>query len=294
MGKFASGHRAERKRRTLRFALGWGVPPIVWQLAFFVGPLLVLVAMSFWSVRNFRITPDSTLANWSHILGAGFFTSAYIYTFLMALITAILASVLAFPASYTIATKARANLRRLLILVLIVPFFTSYPVRIYSWQAVLSPQGIFNSMLDSLGLGQILLLNSSYGTLIGLLTLTMPLVILIQIFALSTVDRRLMEAAHNLGCGRLKTIFTVLLPSARTGLILAGTLAFVLSFGDFVSPTFLGGSRPPTLSIVLTDQVKSGNHWPRASVVAVLMVITLITVVLSMLALAYHKKGGGK
>src|SRR5690606_5161270 len=83
---------------------------------------------------------------------------------------------------------------------------------------------------------------------------------------------------------------TVLFPSARIGLILAGTFAFVLSFGDYISPALLGGSRPPTLSILLTDQVKSGNHGPRAAVVAVTMILTLLTVVLGMLALAYRKK----
>lgn len=274
------------------FALTWAMPPLVWQAAFFLGPLIVLVAMSFWSIQNFRLTPDFVSANWVHIYSARFFSSAYIYTFNLAVIAAVTASLLALPVSYTLAFKIAPHYRRLLILLLIVPFFTSYPVRTYSWQIFFSPQGILNTLIAPLGLGPVQILNSARGTLVGYLTLTMPLVILIQTFALSNVDRRLIEAAYNLHCSRGRTIFTVILPSARTGLILAGTLAFVLSFGDYIAPMLLGGSRPPTLSILIADQVKSGNHWPRASVIAVTMMGTLLVTILIMLGLAYGKRKG--
>jgi ABC-type spermidine/putrescine transport system permease subunit I len=134
-------------------------------------------------------------------------------------------------------------------------------------------------------------LNTTTGTLIGFLTLTLPLVVLLQTFALSSIDMRLVEAAHNLRCGRLRTVFTVIIPSARVGLVLAAALAFVLCFGDYISPQFLGGSKPPTLSILIADQVKSGNHWPRASVVAVSMIVTLTVVLGVLLRIAY---GGRK
>ena len=283
-------HETTPRFRQSRFALSWGAPPVLWQLAFFVGPLLLLVWISFWSVSNFRLTPDFVFDNWVHLLSSGSFTSAYAYSFKMALLTAIVVGALAVPAAYTIAFRTSQRVRLTLVLILIVPFFTSYPVRIYSWQSLLSPNGFINSLLEVVSLGPYLFLNNWFGTLIGLMTLTMPLVVIIQTLAFSAVDRRYVEAAYNLGCGRIKTFFTVLLPLAKIGLILSVTLAFVLAFGDFVSPTFLGGSRPPTLSILLTDQVQSGNHWPRASVVAVIMFVTLITVVLSMLALAYRNK----
>ena len=280
-----------RRTHGVRFALGLAVPPLVWQLAFFIGPLLVLIAMTFWSVKMFRLTPDMVLSNWTHLLNASFFKDAYIYTFWVAALSAILAGVLALPVSYTLARKVSPFTQRLAMLLLIVTFFTSYPVRIYAWQIVFSPNGIINSVLALVGMEPVIILNTTTATVVGFLTLVMPLVILIQTFAIASVDQRLIEAAYNLGCSHRRTLFTVLFPSARIGLILAGTFAFVLSFGDYISPALLGGSRPPTLSILLTDQVKSGNHWPRAAVVAVVMILTLLTVVLSMLALAYRKKG---
>lgn len=282
---------ASAKASRLRFAAFWGLPPLVWQLAFFVVPLGFLVAMTFWSVKSFRLTPDATLANWIFILNAGFFRNAYIYTFWLAGLTALLASLIAFPASYAMAFLLKPATRRFLVFMLVVPFFTSYPVRIYSTQIFFSPQGIINAVIEPLGLGPISVLNSPTGTVVGYLVLTLPLVVLLQTFALGNVPRTLIEAAHNLGCGRLRTVLTVIVPSARVGLIVAATFAFVLAFGDYVAPVYLGGSKPPTLSILIADQVKSGNNWPRASVVAVVMIVTLIVVMTAMLALAYGRKG---
>src|SRR4029453_7762669 len=141
----------------------------------------------------------------------------------------------------------------------------------------------------TIGIGTVPLLNNAFGALVGYLTLSLPLVVLIQLFALSNVDRNLIEAAHNLRCGPLRTVFTVIVPSARVGLVLAATFVFILSFGDYVAPTMLGGGKPPTLSILITDQVKSGNHWPRAAVVAVIMVVSLIVTLFAMLRVAYGK-----
>ena len=272
---------------SLAFNLSWVTPPLLWQLLFFIIPLGFLVAVTFWSVRSFRLTPDFVLANWWHILTAGFFRSAYVYTFALAALTAALASAVAFPAAYTIAFKTGPGSRRLLIFLLVVPFFTSYPVRIYSWQVVFSPFGIVNKLLGLLSLGPLNLLNTPWVTIVGYLTLALPLVILLQTFALGNVDRTLVEAAKNLGCSPLRAVITVLIPAARVGLIVAAAFAFVLAFGDYISPLLLGGSKPPTLSVLLADQVKSGNQWPRAAVIAVVMVLTLMTILLIMLGVAY-------
>ena len=281
----ASGR--SKSAASLAFNLSWVTPPLLWQLLFFLVPLGFLVAVTFWSVRSFRLTPDFVLANWSHILTAGFFRSAYVYTFALAALTAVLASVVAFPAAYTIAFKVGPGSRRFLIFLLVVPFFTSYPVRIYSWQVVFSPFGIVNKLLGLMSLGPLNLLNTPWVTIVGYLTLALPLVILLQTFALANVDRTLVEAAKNLGCSPLRAVITVLIPAARVGLIVAAAFAFVLAFGDYISPLLLGGSKPPTLSVLLADQVKSGNHWPRAAVIAVVMVLTLMTILLIMLGVAY-------
>lgn len=272
------------------YAFFWGSPLALWQGLFFVAPLAFLLLMSFWSVKNFRLEPELTGANWTGMWRKGYVVDTYLRTLGYGALAAAVSSIIAFPAAYALAYKVSPATRRLGIFLLITPFFTSYTVRIYSWQGVLSDDGILNAFFSFIGIGQVPMLNTLFGTVIGYLTLCLPLVILLQLFSLSNVDRNLIEAAHNLGCGRIRTVVLVIIPSAKVGLILAATFAFILSFGDYVSPVSLGGSKPPTLSILIVDTVKQGNHWPRAAVVAVTMVVTLIVVAFTALYFAYANR----
>ncbi len=146
-----------------------------------------------------------------------------------------------------LAFHTSASLRRWAIFLLIIPFFTSYIVRIFAWQVILAQQGVINGGLGLVGLGPYAMLKRSFGTMIGYVTLCLPLAIILQTFSLASIDRRLVEAAHNLGCGRFRTVYAVVVPLAKTGLIVSAVFCFILSFGDFVAPYYLGGSKPPTL-----------------------------------------------
>ena len=243
--------------------------------------------MTFWTVKSFRLEPAFDTVNWVNMWSKGYVVDTYVRTLGYGALASAVCSVLAFPAAYALAFKVSPATRRLGVFLLITPFFTSYIVRVYSWQAVLSDSGILNTVFAFLGFGPVEMLNTLFGTVVGYLTLCLPLVILLQLFSLANVDRSLIEAAHNLGCGRIRTVFAVIVPSAKVGLILAATFAFILCFGDFVSPSSLGGSKPPTLSILIVDTVKQGNHWPRAAVVAVTMVVTLIVIAFTALYFAY-------
>jgi spermidine/putrescine transport system permease protein len=283
---------ASARRRGVRlFAWSWALPMPVWQLLFFVAPLCFLVAMTFWIVESFRLTPDFDLTNWIKLLTARYFWDIYLRTFGYGVLAAALASLIAFPCAYMLAFRASVNLRWFAVFLLITPFFTSYLVRTYTWKVVLTGNGIVNAALEFVGLGPFNMVNNLFGTMVGYLTLILPLVVLLQLFSLAYVDRNLVEAAHNLGSSYLRTIFVVVIPAAKVGLILAAAFAFILSFGDFVSPTFLGGSRPPTLSILIVDVVKSGANWPEGAVVAVMMIITLFTVCFGALTYAYGSSG---
>ncbi|MFX0542967.1 ABC transporter permease [Roseovarius sp. S4756] len=273
------------------FSLVMSLPLLIWQLAFFLVPLLFLTAMSFWTVRNFQMQPDLNFGNWQRILTRGVFWDAYAQTLFLATASAVLTSAIAFPASYAISFKLSERAKRWMIFVLIIPFFTSYLVRVYSLQVFLSDAGIINAALAQIGLGPYPMLNNSFGTLVGMITLCLPLVVLLQTFSLNFVNRDLVEAAHNLRCGRLRTVFAVIAPSAKVGLVIAALFAFILSFGDFVSPLYLGGGNPPTLSIMITDITKSGQQWPRAAVVAIMMIVTLLSVAFAAISYAYKERG---
>ena len=279
-----------RKSITL-YSLTFSLPMLVWQVMFFLAPLVFLVALSFWTVRNFRMEPDFNPDNWVRMLGRGVFWDAYFRTLILSSAAAVVTSVLAFPCSYAIAFKVSETARRWAVFLMVIPFFTSYLVRVYSWQIFLSDNGIINGLLAKAGFAPLGMLNSTFGTMIGYLTLSFPLVVLLQLFSLSFIDKTLIEAAHNLRCGRLRTVFEVVIPAAKVGLVIAALFCFILTFGDFVSPLYLGGGNPPTLSILITDTTKSGQQWPRAAVIALTMIATLLAVAFAAVNYAYRERG---
>jgi len=278
------------KKRLSAYPYMWRLPLLIWQGAFFVGPLVLMVAMSFWLVRNYRMEPDFVLKNWDKMLGRDYFWNAYWVTFVRATLAAGLATLIAFPASCALAFRASDTARRWAVFFLIVPFFTSYLVRVYAWQVLLAESGPLNAVLAHLGLGPFTMLNSGFGAMVGYMTLVLPLVVILQTFSLAAIERDLIEASWNLGASPRATLFRVIIPSARVGLILGAVFAFILSFGDFVSPFYLGGSKPPTLSILIIDTTKSGQQWPRAAVVAVMMIVTLFVVAFAAVGAAYGRR----
>ena len=266
------------------------LPIVVWQGLFFAAPLFFLVAMSFFIVRNYRMTEAFEMKNWLKMMSRDYFWDSYGLTIGLATLATLVVMTVAFPAAYTLAFRVSENTRRWAVFLLIIPFFTSYLVRIFSWYVILAESGVINAMLGYIGVGPFIMLNTKFGTIVGYMTLTLPLVIILQTFALANIDRTLVEAAHNLGCRPWRTVIRVVLPLARTGFIIAAVFCFILSFGDFVSPYYLGGSKPPTLPILIIDTVKSGQQWPRAAVVAVVMMVTLFIVAFGGIAAAYRRR----
>ncbi len=280
-----------KKRQTVTiYGLTWSMPIVLWQLVFFVFPLLFLLLMSFWLVKNYRMVPGFDTVNWVKMFSKGYFWDGYWRTLGYAAVATLVTSIIAFPCSFALAFKVSPLVRRWALFFLIVPFFTSYLVRIFSWQIFLNDNGIINVLLGYIGIGPFSMLYTFFGTLVGYLTLCLPLAVVLQLISLSNVDRNLIEAAHNLGCGRLRTVFAVIIPLAKIGIIIAALFCFILSFGDFVSPYYLGGSKPPTLSILIIDTTKSGQQWPRAAVIAVTMIVTLFVIMFTAVATAYRKR----
>ena len=278
-------------RRLDPYPLVWRLPLLIWQGLFFVVPLVFMAAMSFWLVKNYRMEPAFVFDNWAKMLGRGAFWDAYWLTLGRAALAGVLATVIAFPASLFLSFRLGENGRRFALLCLIVPFFTSFLVRAYAWQVILAESGPVNAVLGSFGLGPFTMLNSGIGAMVGYLTLVLPLVVIFQTWSLAAIDKSLIEAAGNLGAAPLRVLVSVIIPAAKTGLVLGAVFAFIMTFGDFVSPFYLGGSKPPTLTILIIDTTKSGQQWPRAAVVALVMIATLFAVATAALKAAYGRRG---
>ena len=227
------------------YALTWRVPIILWQLLFFVGPVLFMVAISFFVVKNYRMTEAFEFVNWQKMLSRGYFWDSYWYTLFIASVSASVAMLVAFPAAWALAFRASDRVRSWAVFLLIIPFFTSYLVRTFSWYVILAESGVLNAILGFVGLGPFTMLNTHFGTVVGYLTLTLPLAVILQTVTMANIDKTLVEAARNLGCTPLATIWRVVLPLSKTGMIIAALFCFILAFGDFVAPFYLGGSQEP-------------------------------------------------
>ena len=129
-----------------------GLPMLAWQLVLFLGAGVVLILMSFWTIKNFLIVPEYSMENWTELLSSELFQKVYVRTMLYAGIAALAATVLAFPFAYALAFKVSPRARRIAFLLLIVPFFTSYLVRIYAWTFILADDGPINYFLRQIGL----------------------------------------------------------------------------------------------------------------------------------------------
>ena len=269
----------------------WRLPLLIWQSAFFVIPLIFMAAMSFWLVKNYRMEPALVFDNWERMLGRGAFWDAYWITLWRAVLAGVIGSAIAFPASLFLAFRLSDDARRFALLCLIVPFFTSFLVRAYAWQVILAEKGPVNALLGGAGLGPFTMLNSGFGAMVGYLTLVLPLVVIFQTWSLAAIDKSIIEAAGNLGASAWRTLGSVIVPAAKTGLVLGALFAFIMTFGDFVSPFYLGGSKPPTLTILIIDTTKAGQQWPRAAVVAIMMIVTLFAVATAAVKAAYGRRG---
>jgi spermidine/putrescine transport system permease protein/putrescine transport system permease protein len=271
-------------------ALLTGLPMLSWQLVFFLGAGVILILMSFWTIKNFLIVPEYSLENWTELIGSDLFRKVYVRTILYSGIAALAATVLAFPFAYALAFKISPRARRIAFLLLIVPFFTSYLVRIYAWTFILADDGPINYFLRQIGLPDWEMQGTLFAMEIGYLTAFFPLVTLILLLSLMNVDRNLIEAANNLGADRLRSIVEIVIPTARIGIVSAFAFAFMLAFGDYVSPSFLGGSTRNTLSILIVGATQAGGDFPKAAAIAVVMVVTLLVVIFIVFWLAFPRR----
>lgn len=271
-----------------------GAPMLAWQAAFYLGSLVILVLMTFWTVKNYRLVIDYNTENWIDVLSSRLFYTIYFRTLYYAGFSAAVASIVAFPLAYTLAFKVSERTRRIAFLLLILPYFTNYYVRTYAWFFMLEDDGIVNSGLALVGLSPIDFQASFAPTIIGYMVYFFPLVALVQLLSLMYIEREYVEAANNLGASWLKSVFTVVLPMARSGLVLGFTLGFMLAMGDYVAPAYLGGARRSTLSVLIVNTIQGQSDFPEAAVLSVIMMVTLMLVFFGAYHLAFPSRRHGK
>ena len=264
--------------------------PMLWLFIFFLVPFLVLGRISLSSAVIARppYTPlfeqgadgleyAGSLDNYRFLLGDPLYVNAYLSSIRIAVVSTLMTLLIGYPLAYYIARSDEPR-RSILLLLVILPFWTSFLLRVYAWIGFLRRDGVINNFLLSTGIidEPLVMLQTDFAVYVGIVYTYLPFMILPLYANLVKLDGSLLEAASDLGASPVVTFFTVTLPLSLPGIIAGSMLVFIPVIGEFVIPALLGG--PDTLMIgrVLWDEFFSARDWPVASAVAIVMLFVVV------------------
>lgn len=273
------------------------LPGVLWLLLFMLLPLGFILQVSFRERDVYgTILPEWTIQNYIR-----FFDPLYIRILIettgLSLLTVLLCLLLAYPTAYYIAT-CKPGLQRVLLILVMLPFWVNFLVRTYAWMILLRSQGVIAQTAGTLGLADPKTLTMLYtpgAVLLGMVYTVMPFMVLPLYVALERMDRRLLEAAYDLGANKRRAFLRITLPQTIPGITAGSLITFVTSFGLFVIPDLLGGAKSAMFSNVIQNQFLSARDWPFGAALAVMMVaMTLLLLRLYFAALGASRKGAAR
>ncbi|WP_412523309.1 ABC transporter permease subunit [Shewanella chilikensis] len=264
--------------------------PYLWLLLFFALPFAIVLKISF-STAAIAIPPYEpsfqyadevlqvfiNLSNYLLLLSDSMYYSAYLNSLKMALVSTLGCLLLGYPMAYAIA-RAPARLQTVLLLLVMLPSWTSFLIRVYAWMGILSNTGLINNLLLGLGIVDepLQMLNTNLAVYIGIIYAYLPFMILPLYATLVKLDVSLLEAAADLGSRSLNTFWKVTLPLSKSGVIAGSMLVFIPAVGEFVIPELLGGPDSLMIGKVLWQEFFNNRDWPVASSLAIVMLVLLI------------------
>ena len=251
-------------------------------------PLLYVAVMSFCSIDEFyNVTMDFTVQNYLRLLNPEYL-KIYLQSLTIALITTVLCILIGYPFSYCIA-RTKSKKKKILYMLVIIPFWTNSLIRIYGWRSFLGTSGWLNAWLVSLHLVSepVELLYKQGTTILGMVYCLIPFMILPLYTAIEKLDGTLLEASSDLGAKPMATFFNVVLPLTSGGIFSGCLMVFIPCLGYFFVSDILGGGNSDVIGNLIERQFQSGNNWPLGAALSIiLIVVTLLLVKL------YQKLGG--
>ncbi len=260
------------------------LPGLLWTLAFFVVPLIIMTVYSFWQRVGMETVRAFSLENYVDFFTRSTFWQALFNSLEVTVLVTVISVLLAYPLAYILAYHTPARWQRLALSLAILPFWTSYVVRSYSWLLVLSSNGVVSNTLQALGLlsEPTSFVNSRTGTVIGFVHFFTMLLTLTIFANLVQIPKSYAKAAADLGASQLQTFWRVTLPLSVPGVATGAFLTFVLCIGDYITPQILGGNQELLLPQVIMLQIGRQANFPVASALAlVLMVVISLVFLLS-------------
>ncbi|MBY5543247.1 ABC transporter permease subunit [Rhizobium leguminosarum] len=269
--------------------------PYTWLLLFFLAPFFIVfrISLSTTAIAMPPYEPVFSLAdgwaglfskigelsfdNYSYLTEDSLYFNAYVSSVVIAGISTFLTLLIAYPIAYGMAQAPR-SIRPTLVMLVILPFWTSFLIRVYSWIAILKPEGLLNQLLLSLHIidSPLIILNTNTAVYIGIVYSYLPFMVLPLYSALEKMDGTLIEAAQDLGCTPIKAFWRVTFPLSIPGVVAGCMLVFIPAVGEFVIPDLLGGSQTLMIGKTLWNEFNANRDWPVSSAVATILLMILV------------------
>ncbi len=268
-----------------------GGPPFAYLVVFFAIPVLIMVAASFrypgefgglgpiFSEGESGLQLDLTTESYGRFFSDFIYTALFLKSFAYATITTIVCLVIAYPLAMLIARSSKKH-RDLLVLLVILPFWSNFLIRVYAWMIILGPQSVFvmalNHALGLFGLGPVTLLYTPFAVIVGLVYVHLPFMVLPLYANLEKHDPALLDAAQDLGANAWRRFWRVTFPLSLPGVYAGAALVFIPALGIFAIPDILGGTEGIMIGNVIKQQFLDSRDWPFGSVLS--MVLTVMAV----------------
>ena len=242
-----------------------------------------MLVYSFWTFTDYRVESTLTLDNYAQLFTETRYYSALMNSLVVTAATVLISILLAFPLASVIAFKIPRRFQLLCLALIIVPFWTSYVVRSYSWLTVLSGNGVMNNFLMWLHVidEPVDIVYSLSATVLGFVHFFIMLLTLTIYSSLVQISPTYLRAARDLGASNLRVLFEVIVPLAMPGILVGTLLTIILALGDYVTPAILGGNTDLVLAQALVMEVTSRADFPQAASLGVMMMVMLIAVILA-------------
>jgi putrescine transport system permease protein len=266
--------------------------PYLWLLTFFLVPFLIVLKISFAEFEPLGRPPYAPVFQWLdegalqikmligsyvYLLNEPLYVSSWIYSLKVAFFSTLFCLMLGYPMAYAIA-RSSPTYRNVFLMLIILPFWTSFLLRVYAWIGLLKTDGVINNVLQFFGIidEPLAMMNTSFAVYIGIVYSYLPFMILPLYSNLEKHDLTLLEAANDLGAGPVKAFVRVTLPLSFPGVVAGSLLVFIPAVGEYVIPSLLGRTDQLMVAKLLSDEFFLNRDWPKASAVAIAMLLLLV------------------
>jgi putrescine transport system permease protein len=267
------------------------LPPLLFLLIFFLIPFAFAFKISLADIALrvppytdvLKVSPDHhvifslTLANYRYLLTDEVYAVSYLYSLRTAFFSTLICLIIGYPMAYAIARSSKST-QNILLLIIILPFWTSFLLRVYALEGIIRENGILNTALLWLGVidHPLRIMRTSLAVYLGIIYTYLPFMVLPLFATLEKLDHTLLEAAADLGSPPWRTFFDITLPLSVPGIIAGSMLVFIPAIGEFVIPSLLGGPDNLMIGRVLWDEFFSNRDWPVASAVSIAFLVFLV------------------